>query len=61
MNISKPVGRSIDHVSFEVYSSEDIRLLSVKSITNPTIYDAYGHPVRGGLYDPALGAIDKGT
>ncbi|KAI9189931.1 hypothetical protein H9P43_001364 [Blastocladiella emersonii ATCC 22665] len=55
MNIAKPVGRQLDSVSFGFYSPEEIRAISVKSITNPTVFDVHGHPARGGLYDPALG------
>jgi DNA-directed RNA polymerase I subunit RPA1 len=36
-----------------------IRRLSVKSITNAAIFDALNHPTQNGLYDPALGPIDK--
>ncbi|KAI9145359.1 hypothetical protein BKA69DRAFT_1050981 [Paraphysoderma sedebokerense] len=59
MNIAKPVGREIDSVHFTFYSTDQIRKLSVKSITNPITYDAMGHPNRGGLYDPALGPVEK--
>ncbi|KAJ3375015.1 hypothetical protein GGF31_005737 [Allomyces arbusculus] len=55
MNIAKPVGRQLTNVAFEFYRPEDIRAVSVKAITNPNMFDAFGHPNRGGLYDPALG------
>lgn len=29
--------------------------MSVKEISNPTAFDKLNHPIRGGLYDPALG------
>ena len=29
------------------------------AITLPDLFDTLGHPLRGGLYDPALGPIDK--
>jgi len=59
MNISKPIGREIDSVHFSLYPSDDIRKISVKAITNPNTYDGMGHPNRGGLYDPALGPVEK--
>ena len=42
-------------VSFSLYSSDEIRKLSVKEITNPVSLDALHHATYGGLYDPALG------
>ncbi|ORZ31924.1 hypothetical protein BCR44DRAFT_1539185 [Catenaria anguillulae PL171] len=60
MNIAKPVGRQLESVSFGFYSPEEIRAISVKSITNPTVFDVHGLPQRGGVYDPALGPLDKG-
>lgn len=29
--------------------------MSVKEISNPKAFDKLNHPIRGGLYDPALG------
>ena len=57
MDISKPVGSEITSVDFSVLSSKDIRSLSAKQITNPTVLDNLGHPISGGLYDLALGAF----
>lgn len=59
MDISKPVGSSITHVDFGILSADEIRKRSAKQITNPTVFDNLGHPVSGGLYDPALGAFLK--
>ena len=42
-------------LSFGLYSSEEIKKLSVKEITNPTSFDSLSHCTHGGLYDPALG------
>jgi DNA-directed RNA polymerase I subunit RPA1 len=56
MNISQPVSSSIGNVGFAFLSSEEIRALSVKRISNSTTFDTLLHPVPGGLYDPALGA-----
>ncbi|KAI9221947.1 hypothetical protein BC828DRAFT_404467 [Blastocladiella britannica] len=61
MNISKPIGAQLSGVSFGFYSADEIRKISVKPITNPTVFDGLGHPQRGGVYDPALGPFDKGS
>lgn len=39
-------------------TDEEIRKLSVKRIVSEHTFDALGHPVSGGLYDPALGPHD---
>ncbi|KAL3229701.1 Uncharacterized protein RNJ44_01837 [Nakaseomyces bracarensis] len=57
MDISKPVGSEITSVDFGILTSQDIRNLSAKQITNPTVLDNLGHPIAGGLYDLALGAF----
>ena len=44
---------------FEFLTPAQIRSLSVLSITEPVINDILGHPTRFGLYDPAMGPIDK--
>ncbi|CAI4973882.1 ATV_HP_G0045020.mRNA.1.CDS.1 [Saccharomyces cerevisiae] len=57
MDISKPVGSEITSVDFGILTAKEIRNLSAKQITNPTVLDNLGHPVSGGLYDLALGAF----
>lgn len=57
MDISKPVGSEITSVDFGVLSTDEIRRLSAKQITNPTVFDNLGHPISNGLYDLALGAF----
>lgn len=57
MDISKPVGSEITSVDFGVLGSNEIRSLSAKQITNPTVLDNLGHPISGGLYDLSLGAF----
>ncbi|ODV83616.1 hypothetical protein CANARDRAFT_9435 [[Candida] arabinofermentans NRRL YB-2248] len=57
MDIAKPVGSEIVSVDFSVLTTEEIRKLSAKQITNPTVFDNLGHPVSGGLYDLSLGAF----
>ena len=57
MDIAKPVGSEITAVDFSTLSSKEIRALSTKQITNPTVLDNLGHPISGGLYDLSLGAF----
>lgn len=59
MNISCPIGSQIDSVSFSLYEPDEIRKISVKQIVNPVLFDALGHPTKGGLYDPALGPCER--
>ncbi|KAM4048816.1 DNA-directed RNA polymerase I subunit RPA1 [Anomaloglossus baeobatrachus] len=51
--------RRLQDVSFTVYSSEEIRQLSVKAISNPQYVDAAGNPMVNGLYDLSLGPADS--
>ena len=44
---------------FTTYTGDEIRKISCKKITNPNTFDSLLHPNMGGLYDPALGPIDK--
>lgn len=57
MDIAKPVGSQITSVDFGVLSTDEIRRLSAKQITNPVVFDNLGHTVNNGLYDLALGAF----
>ncbi|CDH49468.1 dna-directed rna polymerase i complex largesubunit nuc1 [Lichtheimia corymbifera JMRC:FSU:9682] len=59
MNISCPIGSEIDSVSFSFYEPHEIRKISVKQIINPVLFDTFGHPTKGGLYDPALGPYQR--
>ncbi|SAM02441.1 hypothetical protein [Absidia glauca] len=59
MNISNPIGAEIDSVSFSFYDPQEIRKISVKQVVNPVLFDALGHPTKGGLYDSALGPYQK--
>jgi DNA-directed RNA polymerase I subunit RPA1 len=44
---------------FNFYNSQEILKLSVKEITNPQSLDRLLNPVHNGLYDLALGPLDK--
>ncbi|CAG8469432.1 8106_t:CDS:10, partial [Cetraspora pellucida] len=59
MNIAHPLGVEINSASFACYSSNEIKKLSVKEIVNPVVFDSLGLPTEGGLYDPALGPLNR--
>ncbi|ORY25000.1 beta and beta-prime subunits of DNA dependent RNA-polymerase [Neocallimastix californiae] len=59
MNIENPVLKKATNVSFSFYTSDEIRNLSVKQITNPVALDNLGHPTTGGLYDLVLGPYER--
>ncbi|KAF2896564.1 hypothetical protein ILUMI_09614 [Ignelater luminosus] len=46
-----------EKIAFSVFSSEDIKSLSVIKIYTPLTFDALGHPLPGGLYDKCLGPL----
>lgn len=51
--------RRLQGISFGMYSAEELKKLSVKSITNPRFLDSLGNPSVNGLYDLALGPADS--
>lgn len=51
--------RRLQGISFGMYSAEELKKLSVKSITNPRYLDSLGNPALNGLYDLALGPADS--
>lgn len=57
---SASTAREVSAVFFSFYTHDELRKVSVKQISNPQIFDALGHPEKGGLYDPALGPFEKG-
>jgi DNA-directed RNA polymerase I subunit RPA1 len=46
-------------VALTFLQPEEILKLSVKRVTQPQIYDNLNQPIAGGLYDTALGPIEK--
>ena len=44
---------------FSVFTADDIRNLSVVKICTPLSFNILGHPLKGGLYDTALGKLSK--
>ncbi|XP_066429086.1 DNA-directed RNA polymerase I subunit RPA1 [Eleutherodactylus coqui] len=60
MQFSKEVPwRRLQDISFCYFSSEEIRKLSVKAISNPQYLDPAGNPMVNGLHDLALGPSDS--
>ncbi|XP_043918265.1 DNA-directed RNA polymerase I subunit RPA1 [Protopterus annectens] len=60
MLMSKDVPwRRLNSISFRIFSTDDIRKLSAKAITNPCIMDNVGNPALNGLYDLAMGPCDS--
>ncbi|KAL4241893.1 DNA-directed RNA polymerase subunit [Abortiporus biennis] len=59
MNISHSVPATVSSISFSFLSTEDVRRISVKQITNPNLLDDLNRPNIDGLYDPALGPSEK--
>uniref|UniRef100_A0A672TFK4 DNA-directed RNA polymerase subunit n=1 Tax=Sinocyclocheilus grahami TaxID=75366 RepID=A0A672TFK4_SINGR len=51
--------RRLEGMSFGLFSSDEIRKLSVKSITNSQLLDNVGNAAANGLYDLALGPADN--
>lgn len=59
MQREKPVILEFDSLKFNVFSSEEIRKLSVCKITNTISFDSIGNPVSGGLYDVSMGPSSR--
>lgn len=59
MNIAHSIPSTVQSVSFSFLTTDDIRRISVKQITNPVLLDDLNRPNVGGLYDPALGPVEK--
>ncbi|ELP88260.1 DNA-directed RNA polymerase I subunit RPA1, putative [Entamoeba invadens IP1] len=53
----KPV--DLSQASFDFYSADEIRHLSVKEVTKGATFDLLGNPEENGLYDPSLGVIER--
>lgn len=50
-----PVHVEAESLSFGVYSSDEVRQLSVVQVTNPVAFNQLGHPLEAGLYDLRMG------
>lgn len=56
-NSSRLTAKHLDpkYLMFSMFTANDIRNLSVTKIRTPLSFNILGHPLKGGLYDPALG------
>lgn len=59
MDIAHPTCRKVESLGFHVYTADEIRKISVKALNQPILFNELGHPNKGGLYDPALGPLEK--
>ncbi|CAH0392195.1 unnamed protein product [Bemisia tabaci] len=48
-----------DEAFFGIYSSEEVKNMSVVKIVTTNSFNVLGHPLPGGLYDPRLGPCDR--
>lgn len=60
MDISTSLPSVPTSLSFSFLTTEDVKRISVKQITNATLLDNLNRPSIGGLYDPALGPLERG-
>ncbi|XP_010251904.1 PREDICTED: DNA-directed RNA polymerase I subunit 1 [Nelumbo nucifera] len=60
-HVTEGATEHVEAVRFSFLTDEEVRNLSFKKITNPTIFDNVERPLPGGLYDPALGPLDDRT
>lgn len=44
---------------FSIFSEEEMKKMCVTKICTPMTFDAFGHPIPGGLYDKGLGPIKE--
>ncbi|KAL7035470.1 hypothetical protein ACKWTF_008392 [Chironomus riparius] len=51
----RPVTLEVENLEFGIYSSDEIRQISVCKVTNPIAFDSLGNSTRGGLYDNRMG------
>jgi len=54
------VRKKISHIEFRLFTSKEIKKMSVARIYTPNTYDDDGYPIEGGLMDSRLGVIDPG-
>jgi DNA-directed RNA polymerase I subunit RPA1 len=50
---------ALSGLEFNFFNSQEVLKLSVKEITNPQSLDRLLNPIPNGLYDLALGPVDK--
>ena len=52
--------KTINEITFAVWSPQEVRKYSVCEITQPETYDEDGMSVQGGLMDQRLGVLEPG-
>ncbi|KAK9892524.1 hypothetical protein WA026_020509 [Henosepilachna vigintioctopunctata] len=50
---------NMENISFNIFTNDDMKKLSVTKITTPLTFDSLGHPLNGGLYDKSLGPMTE--
>jgi hypothetical protein len=45
--------------AFSFYTAEEVKKISVKRILTTASLDVLGNPIPGGLYDPAMGPLNR--
>lgn len=53
------IREEIKATAFSFYTAEEIKKISVKRILTTASLDVLGNPIPGGLYDPAMGPINR--
>ena len=56
---TRVLSKQVASAAFSFYSADEVRALSVKRVTNSMAFDQLKQPVPNGLYDPAMGPVDK--
>ncbi len=59
MDNSRVITKHVTGAAFSFLTAAEIRALSVKQITNALTFDLLKQPIPSGLYDVALGPVDK--
>eukprot|EP00727_Mastigamoeba_balamuthi_P002925 m51a1_g1263 putative DNA-directed RNA polymerase (1659) ;mRNA; f:56514-62305 len=59
MPVDPPIRCEVAGATFSFYTPEEIREISVRKITNAQLFDNLDAPVSGGLYDLAMGPVEK--
>lgn len=44
---------------FSIFSTKNLKSLSVAKIVTPLVFDQLGHPLPGGLYDQKMGELEQ--
>jgi len=57
----EPIDKEVAALSFDFLTPEEVADLSVLKISSPYVFDNLKQAVPGGLYDPALGPIDRNS